>query len=76
MVAPIVLTYVLILANRHTVHGDTANGRTFRIAATAAMSLLLVGQTLLRFFGVGQRLPAQTGPRRPTDIPRGRCPVR
>ena len=81
MVAPIALTYILILVNRHPVHGDTANGRTFRIAtfriaATAAMSLLLVGQTLLRFFGVGQRLPAQTGPRRPTDTPRGRCPVR
>jgi hypothetical protein len=43
------------LVNRHPVHGDSANGRTFRIAATgvAAMSLLLVGQTLLGFFGVG-----------------------
>ena len=59
VVAPIVLTYILILANRHSVLGEAANKPAFRIAATAAvtavaaMSLLLVGQTLLGAIGVG-----------------------
>ena len=58
-VAPIVLTYILILANRRSVLGDAVNGRAFQIfatlavAAVAAMSLLLVGQTLLGLIGIG-----------------------
>jgi Mn2+/Fe2+ NRAMP family transporter len=58
-VAPIVLTYILILANRRSVLGPAANGPLFRAAATiavtavAGMSLLLVGQTLLSFLGMG-----------------------
>ena len=59
IVAPILLTYILILANRRSVLGPAANGPLFRagatiaIAALAGMSLLLVGQTLLGFLGGG-----------------------
>jgi Mn2+/Fe2+ NRAMP family transporter len=59
IVAPILLTYILILANRRSVLGPAANGPHFRagatiaIAALAGMSLLLVGQTLLGFLGGG-----------------------
>jgi Mn2+/Fe2+ NRAMP family transporter len=59
IVAPIVLTYILILANRRSVLGPAANGPLFRVTATitvtavAAMSLLLVGQTLLSLLGLG-----------------------
>ena len=58
MVAPIVLVYILILSNRRSVLGAAANGLAFRAAATlaviavAAMSLLLVGQTLLGLLGL------------------------
>ena len=54
-----VLIYILILANRHSVLGPAANGPLFRARATiavtavAGMSLLLVGQTLLGFLGLG-----------------------
>lgn len=59
IVAPIVLVYILVLTNRRRVLGDAVNGPAFRIAASitvtavAAMSLLLVGQTVLGFFGIG-----------------------
>jgi Mn2+/Fe2+ NRAMP family transporter len=59
VVAPILLTYILILANRRSVLGPAANGPLFRAGATiaitalASMSLLLVGQTLLGFLGGG-----------------------
>ena len=58
VVAPIVLVYILILSNRRSVLGAAANGLAFRVAATvavtavAAMSLLLVGQTLLGLVGL------------------------
>lgn len=58
VVAPIVLSYILILANRRSVLGEAVNGRVFRVAATVAvtavavMSLLLVGQTLLGLVGL------------------------
>ena len=55
MVAPIVLTTSWSWSTDTPSTATPQNGRTFRIAATgvAAMSLLLVGQTLLGFFGVG-----------------------
>ena len=59
VVAPILLTYILILANRRSVLGPAANGPLFRAGATiaitalAGMSVLLVGQTLLGFLGGG-----------------------
>jgi Mn2+/Fe2+ NRAMP family transporter len=59
IVAPIVLTYILILTNRRSVLGPAANGRLFQAVATmavtavAGMSLLLLGQTLLGWIGLG-----------------------
>jgi Mn2+/Fe2+ NRAMP family transporter len=59
VVAPIVLTYILILANRRSVLGAAANGPVMRIVATVVviavggMSVLLVGQTVLGFLGIG-----------------------
>jgi Mn2+/Fe2+ NRAMP family transporter len=53
IVTPVVLVYILILANRRDVLGAAANGPIRRAAATlvvfaiSAMSLLLLGQTLL-----------------------------
>lgn len=58
VVAPVVLVYILILSNRRDVLGAAANKPAFRVAATiavtavAAMSLLLLGQTLLGLFGL------------------------
>jgi Mn2+/Fe2+ NRAMP family transporter len=53
IITPVVLVYILVLANRRDVLGDAANKPVFRIAATTAvagislMSILLLGQTLL-----------------------------
>ncbi|NMI01907.1 NRAMP family divalent metal transporter [Pseudonocardia acidicola] len=57
IVAPVILIFILILANRRSVLGGAANGRAFRITATiavaavTAMSLLLVVQTVLGLLG-------------------------
>jgi Mn2+/Fe2+ NRAMP family transporter len=59
IVTPVVLVYILVLANRRSVLGRAANGPVFRFVATvcvvgvSAMSLLLLGTTVLGFFGVG-----------------------
>jgi len=59
IVTPVILVYILILTNRRSVLGKAANGPVFRVAATActlaisAMSLLLLGSTVLGFFGIG-----------------------
>jgi Mn2+/Fe2+ NRAMP family transporter len=59
IVTPVILVYILILTNRRSVLGKAANGPLFRIAATvctlaiSAMSLLLLGSTVLGFFGIG-----------------------
>jgi Mn2+/Fe2+ NRAMP family transporter len=53
IVTPVVLVYILVLANRRDLLGDAANGPIRRVAATmavvaiSAMSLLLLGETLL-----------------------------
>ncbi len=58
IVTPVVLVYILILANRREVLGDAANKPALRVvaavvvAAISAMSLLLLGQTMLSWFGV------------------------
>ncbi len=55
IVTPVVLVYILILANRRDVLGAAANGpvrrvlATLVIAAISAMSLLLLGETLIGF---------------------------
>jgi Mn2+/Fe2+ NRAMP family transporter len=59
IVTPVVLVYILILANRREVLGAAANKPVFRVVATiavtaiSAMSLLLLGETLLGFLGLG-----------------------
>lgn len=59
IVTPVLLIFILILANRRAVLGDAANKPAFRTAATIAvaaisiMSLLLLGDTVLGWFGLG-----------------------
>lgn len=59
IVTPVILIYILILTNRRSVLGTAANGPVFRAVAgvcvvgVSAMSLLLLGTTVLGFFGIG-----------------------
>jgi Mn2+/Fe2+ NRAMP family transporter len=59
IVTPVILIFILILTSRRSVLGKAANGRVFGIVAGAcvagisAMSLLLLGTTVLGFFGIG-----------------------
>ena len=59
LITPVILVFILILANRRRLLGDAANGPVFRVVATiavtgvAAMALTLVIQTILGWFGVG-----------------------
>jgi hypothetical protein len=58
LITPILLTYVLILANRSSVLGDAANGRalkvvaTISVAAVAVISLTVLVQAVLSGFGI------------------------
>jgi Mn2+/Fe2+ NRAMP family transporter len=40
LITPVLLVYVLILANRRSVLGDAANGRVFRVVATICVSAI------------------------------------
>jgi len=42
LITPILLTYVLILANRASVLGEAANGRKFRVVATVSVATVAV----------------------------------
>lgn len=59
LVTPIILVFILVLANRRSVLGDAVNGPVFRVVATvvvaavAAMAATLVVQTMLGWFGAG-----------------------
>lgn len=59
LITPILLTYILILANRRSVLGDAANGRAFRIIATisvitvGALSATVLVQALVGLAGLG-----------------------
>ncbi|AEA22323.1 natural resistance-associated macrophage protein [Pseudonocardia dioxanivorans CB1190] len=59
IITPILLAYVLILANRRSVLGNAANGPVFRAIATAcvvvvaALSATVLVQTILGWFGLG-----------------------
>ena len=59
IVTPVILIYILILTNRRSVLGKAANKPLFRVVARicvigiSAMSLLLLGTTILGFFGIG-----------------------
>lgn len=58
LITPVVLIYILVLTNRRTLLGSAANRPAFRIAATiavvavSAMSLLLLGSTVLGWLGL------------------------
>ena len=58
IITPVVLVFILILANRRSVLGDAANGPVFRVVATVSvgavgtMAAVVVGQTVLGWFGV------------------------
>ena len=59
IVTPVVLIYIPVLANRRAVLGAAANGPVYKVASTvavaalSAMSLLLLGQTLLGLVEIG-----------------------
>ena len=59
IVTPVILIYILILTSRRSVLGKAANKPVFRAVAgicvigISAMSLLLLGTTILGFFGIG-----------------------
>jgi Mn2+/Fe2+ NRAMP family transporter len=59
IITPIILIFILILANRRSLLGDAANGPVFRVVATAsvvgvsAMAAIVIVQTVLGWFGVG-----------------------
>lgn len=58
IVTPVVLIYILTLTNRRDVLGTAVNTPAFRVAATVAvaairaMSILLLGETVLSWFGL------------------------
>ena len=58
LITPVILVFILILANRRRLLGDAANGPVFRVVATvavvgvAAMAVTLVVQTMLGWFGI------------------------
>jgi Mn2+/Fe2+ NRAMP family transporter len=58
IITPILLTYVLILANRTSVLGEAANGRVFKIVAAICvgtvgiLSLTVLVQSILSAFGI------------------------
>ena len=57
LITPVILVFILILANRRSLLGDAANGPVFRVVATvcvvgvASMAITLVGQTVVGWFG-------------------------
>jgi Mn2+/Fe2+ NRAMP family transporter len=59
LITPVILVFILVLANRRRLLGDAANKPAFRVVATicvaavATMAAILVVQTILGWFGVG-----------------------
>jgi Mn2+/Fe2+ NRAMP family transporter len=59
IVTPVILIYILILTGRRSLLGKAVNGPVFRVVAgicvagVSVMSLLLLGVTVLGFFGIG-----------------------
>jgi Mn2+/Fe2+ NRAMP family transporter len=56
LITPIILVFILVLANRRSLLGEAANGRTFRWVATACvtsvaiLSSIVFVQTIKTFF--------------------------
>jgi Mn2+/Fe2+ NRAMP family transporter len=59
LITPVILAFILVMANRRSLLGDAANGPVFRAVSTVcvgvvgAMSLIVLVQTVLSLFGVG-----------------------
>jgi Mn2+/Fe2+ NRAMP family transporter len=59
LIAPVILTFILILASRRGLLGAAANGTVFRAAATVVvvlvslLSTIVLVQTVLGWFGIG-----------------------
>ena len=59
VITPVLLTYVLVLANRRRLLGTAANGPVFRVVATvcvavtAVMATAVLGLTVAGWFGIG-----------------------
>ena len=59
VITPIILTFILLLANRRSVLGDAANGPTLKALATvcvavvAVLAAVVLVQTVLGWFGLG-----------------------
>ena len=59
IITPVILVFILILANRRSVLGDAVNGPIFRVVATVCvtavslMSAIVVVQSVLPWFGIG-----------------------
>ncbi len=59
IITPVILVFILVLANRRSVLGDAVNGPVFRavaalsIAAVSGLSVVLLAQTALGWLGLG-----------------------
>jgi Mn2+/Fe2+ NRAMP family transporter len=59
LIAPVILTFILILSSRRGLLGQAANGKVFRAAATVVVALVsllstvVLVQTVLGWFGIG-----------------------
>jgi Mn2+/Fe2+ NRAMP family transporter len=59
LIAPVILTFILILTNRRGLLGQAANGKVFRAAATVVvvlvslLSTVVLVRTVLGWFGIG-----------------------
>jgi NRAMP (natural resistance-associated macrophage protein)-like metal ion transporter len=57
IITPIILTFILVLANRRSLLGDAANSRGFRITATICITIVgvlafvVLADSVLRWFG-------------------------
>jgi NRAMP (natural resistance-associated macrophage protein)-like metal ion transporter len=54
LITPVILAFILVMANRRSLLGDAANGRVFRwvstvcVAVVGALSLVVLGQTVIQ----------------------------
>jgi Mn2+/Fe2+ NRAMP family transporter len=59
LITPVILAFILVMANRRSLLGDAANGPVFRVVSTicvavvGALSLVVLVQTVLSLFGIG-----------------------
>jgi Mn2+/Fe2+ NRAMP family transporter len=58
LITPVILVFILVLANRRSVLGEAANGRVFRwvatvcIATVSALSLIVLLQGITSVLGI------------------------